>query len=507
MQSQSITLKELFEDEAILSFDGDWLQRVSHLAMDSRRVEPGSVFFALPGQRTDGNAHIPTARRRGALAIVSEIDLSKHKALGTSLTKIQVKGIRSLMARVASRFYAHAHQSLTLTGITGTNGKTTVAFLSRYLLARSQRKVGLVGTIQYALGSYTLPAHRTTPEAIDLHDMFAEMKASDCAEVVMEVSSHAIDQQRVHGLNFDIAVFLNLTQDHLDYHKSLDHYFAVKAGLFTGQVGSPPPVSILSMDDDYGRLLKKKIPRETRVFTFGIDKPEADFAAHDLQLTETGSIFSLDSPVGRFVVKIPLLGHYSVSNALAALAIAYSRGCDLSESIEHLAAFPGVPGRMERIDEGQAFSVLVDYAHTEDALSNALKMLRVITAKNLFIVFGCGGNRDRSKRPLMMKAALAGADKVWATADNPRDEILEQIFDDMRMALKPGDEKRVAFIYDRRRAIHLALKAAQPGDCVLIAGKGHEPYQESKGKVLPFDDRIVTRQILMCFEKYRCPQI
>lgn len=485
-------LSDYFHEGEILAVKGTLDRPISGLAIDSRRVAAGSLFFALPGQRADGASFIDEAVSRGAVAVVTR----KMPALPPAkVTFIQVADARAMLASVAQRFYKFPDRDMTVVGVTGTNGKTTVTHLLKHLLNGDQR-VGLIGTINYDLGARTVPSFRTTPEAVDIFGMLAQMRDAGCRHAVMEVSSHGIDQQRVRGLQFGAAVFTNLTRDHLDYHQTLESYFEVKTRLFTGASGRAPKVSVVNLDDAYGARLAAKLRAEvaeTKVVTFG-ENADAQVRAENIQLRFSHTTFRLVWPGGAMDLDSPLVGRYNVSNLLAAVATAWGLGRDPSVILARLRAFKGVPGRMERIDEGQPFNVLVDYAHTDDALRNALGMLRAITPGRLLVVFGCGGNRDRAKRPLMTRAVQEFADFAFATADNPRNEVLEQIFDDMRPgATSPG---RIAWMDDRQRAIAFALDAAKPGDCVLIAGKGHESYQEFADKVFPFDDRQVAREIL-----------
>ena len=323
--------------------------------------------------------------------------------------------------------------------------------------------------------------------------MMAQMRAANCQHAVMEVSSHGIDQARVLGLEFAVAVFTNLTRDHLDYHETLEAYFGVKSRLFTGEMGTKPKVAVINLDDSYGNRLVGMIPAEVRTVTFG-ENAQALVRAENLQLNFKNTTFRLVWPDGSMDVDSPLIGRYNVSNLLAAIATAWSLGRDPRKFIARLAAFKGVPGRMERIEEGKDYNVLVDYAHTDDALNNALSMLRVITPGRLLVVFGCGGKRDRSKRPMMTAAVQQYADFAFATADNPRGEALAQIFDDMKTGVSKPE--KITWIDDRRRAISLALDTCKPGDCLLIAGKGHESYQEFADTVIPFDDRQVVRELI-----------
>jgi UDP-N-acetylmuramoyl-L-alanyl-D-glutamate--2,6-diaminopimelate ligase len=482
-------LQDFFPADEVAAVKGGLDRPISGLTMDSRRVVPGSLFFALPGLRTDGAAFIDEAINRGAVAVVTQKPVTLPHS---KVTFIQVADARATLARVAQRYYRFPDRELEVVGVTGTNGKTTVTHLIKHLLNGDQR-VGLIGTVSYDLGTRTVPSYKTTPESLDIFGMLAQMRDAGCRQAVMEVSSHGIDQQRVRGLHFSAVVFTNLTRDHLDYHKSLDAYFEVKSRLFAGGTGTPPRVAVINLDDPHGRQLAEKIPPGVRLVTFG-ENPAAAVRAEAVNLEFKRTTFRFVWPGGAADVESPLIGRYNVSNLLAALATCGALGGDVAALLPKLRSFKSVAGRMERIEEGQPFNVLVDYAHTDDALHNALGMLRAVTPGRLLVVFGCGGNRDRTKRPLMTRAVQALADFAWATADNPRSEPLAQIFADMKQGLTaPG---KITFIDERRRAISLALDAARPGDCLLIAGKGHESYQEFADTVIPFDDRQVVRELI-----------
>jgi UDP-N-acetylmuramoyl-L-alanyl-D-glutamate--2,6-diaminopimelate ligase len=485
-------LSDYFHDGEILAVKGTLDRPISGLVIDSRRVVPGTLFFALPGLRADGASFIDEAVSRGAVAIVT----NKMPALPPAkVTFIQVADPRAMLAAVAQRYYKFPDRDMTVVGVTGTNGKTTVTHLLKHFLNGDQR-VGLLGTISYDLGARTVPSFRTTPESVDIYGMMAQMRDAGCRHAVMEVSSHGIDQQRVRGMHFGAAVFTNLTRDHLDYHQTIDAYFEVKTRLFTGATGTLPKVSVVNLDDPYGEKLAAKINAEvsgTKLVTYG-ENPRAQVRAENVSLNFKNTTLRLVWPGGTMEIDSPLIGRYNVSNLLAAIATAWGLGRDPVVFLARLRAFKGVPGRMERIEEGQSFNVLVDYAHTDDALRNALGMLRAITPGRLLVVFGCGGNRDRTKRPLMTRAVQEFADFAFATADNPRNEAITQIFDDMRAGVTAPE--KITWIEDRRRAISLALDMAKPGDCLLIAGKGHESYQEFADKVFPFDDRQVVRELI-----------
>lgn len=485
------TLQKLFPESLRVKHVGNLNRPVSALVTDSRRVIPGAVFFAIPGLRTNGTYFVEEAIDRGAVAVVSESD-----RLYPQTTTIQVDNIREVVARVARRFYGTPDEKLDLIGITGTNGKTTVSYLVQSLLNNSSKtqKTGLIGTVQYDLGERTIPSFKTTPEAIDTFALLKQMADGGCQRGVMEVSSHGIDQQRIFGAEFDVAVFLNLTRDHLDYHKDFETYFQVKRRLFTGEVGKTPKVSVVNLDDEFGRRLFTDLPEDTKVITFSLNNSDADIYLGEYTCDHEGSMFTLHWNGESKSLSTPLAGHYNLSNILAALAVCQGVGLDLHSVFPALKQFTGVPGRMERIEGAAGFDVFVDYAHTDDALDKALGMLREITRGRLIVTFGCGGNRDRDKRKSMMEAAQKHADFVCATSDNPRGESVESILSDMREGVTKPDE--VEYIADRRSAISRALDMAEPGDTVLIAGKGHETMQEFKDRIVPFDDRVVARDLL-----------
>ena len=485
-------VKELIQGNEVLEFNGDGSKVVISLITDSRRVVPGALFFAIEGLRSNGNHYIEEAVDRGAVAIISEQSVGEY----LPIDYIQVKDVRVSLAMVAKNFYKNPDDELTITGITGTNGKTTVSMLLQYFLG-GEEAVGLLGTVRYDLGGRILPSFKTTPESVDVYALLAQMVQNGCKDAVMEISSHGIDQKRVHGLNLDVAVFLNLTQDHMDYHHSMESYYKVKKKLFIDSASrSGPKVAVVNQDCLYGQRLINELDGYMEIVSFGLKK-DAFIRAENIKLLEDRTIFDLVWPNCKTKVESPLLGRYNVSNLLAALAVLYSMGFDFEHALSKLSKFSGIPGRMERIDEGQDFNVIIDYAHTDDALKHACAMLSEITKGAVIVVFGCGGDRDRSKRWPMLTTVMQGSSRVFVTADNPRTESIDQIFSDM--GFQAESEKTfqsVDFIPDRKRAISLALDCAKSGDCVLIAGKGHETYQEFDGSVIPFDDRQVARELL-----------
>ena len=488
--SSAPRLSDYLPEAEILASKGDLDRPLSGLAMDSRRVMPGNLYFALPGRRADGHSYIDEAIQRGAVAIVGG-----RIPTGTAarVTYVQVADPRRALARVAQRYFGFPDKSLDVVGVTGTNGKTTVAGLVQHLLAGPAQRVGLLGTVQYDLGNRLVPSYRTTPESLELYGLLAQMRDAGCRQAVLELSSVGLAQQRAHGLRLGVAVFTNLTRDHLDHHGTLEDYFAVKARLFTGSAGPAPRAAAINLDDPWGRRLAAAVPRGVKLVTFG-ESTDALVRAEPIESGLGGMRFRLVWPGGSLVVESPLPGRYNLSNLLAAFAAAHALGRDPSVIASRLKSFPGVAGRMERIATGQSFPVLVDYAHTEEALRQALGMLRPLTPGRLLVVFGCGGRRDRSERSPMTAAVQAHADLAWATADNPRGEPLAQIFSDMQAGVTAP--AKLAFVADRRRAIGQALAAARAGDTVLIAGKGHETEQELGGTIAPFDDRQVAREVL-----------
>ncbi|MDR2981810.1 MAG: UDP-N-acetylmuramoyl-L-alanyl-D-glutamate--2,6-diaminopimelate ligase [Puniceicoccales bacterium] len=487
--TSSPTLREIFQDIPFLEFAGDWKTPISSLITDSRRVVPGSVFFAIGGLKTNGESFIEDAIARGASAVVTSSAVGKRFQIAC----VRVANVRKTLAAVAKNFYKQPEKKLKVLGVTGTNGKTTVSTLVQYLMQQDSSKWGLIGTVRYEIGGRSLPSHRTTPESPEIFGMMAQMVVAGCEGVSMEVSSHAIDQDRVEGLGFTALAFTNLSRDHIDYHHDMEAYFQVKARPFLGECGATPEVAVINIDDPMGCRLAQMLPSDVKLVSFG-ESPDATVRATDVKLMPGESSFSIIWPGHQGMVRTTLPGHYNVSNVLCALALAYAAGRNLEDLLPAVSSFPGVPGRMERVAPDLPYHVYVDYAHTDDALRNALSMLRKITPGRLLVVFGCGGNRDRGKRPKMTAAVQEMADYAWATADNPRKEAIEDIFEDMKTGVTAPE--KITFIPDRRRAISLALDAANEGDCLLIAGKGHETYQEFADVIVPFDDRHVTRELL-----------
>ncbi|MBV8630311.1 MAG: UDP-N-acetylmuramoyl-L-alanyl-D-glutamate--2,6-diaminopimelate ligase [Silvibacterium sp.] len=472
---------------------------ITGVEYDSRRVCLGSLFVAMQGGTTDGNRYVQSAIAAGAAAIVTDSqntfnELALHHP-GIAVAKV-AHG-RNALALIAANFFAHPEAHLALTGVTGTNGKTTTAFLLDGLLNHAGRKTVLVGTIEYHVAGSVRPSPHTTPESRDLLELFREGVDAGATESVMEVSSHALAQGRVFGLPFDVAMFTNLTRDHLDFHGTMENYFAAKRRLFDGTVLSPPRVAVVNIEDPHGAQLAL-VAREagSEIFSYGLGVGE--FRAEDLRISAAGMRFTLQTPTGGIQLGTPLTGKVNVYNLLAACGAAYARGLTLDQIRAGATALSAAPGRFQTVHAGQDFTVVVDYAHTDDALRNLTALARefvTATGGKVITVFGCGGDRDRTKRPLMGRAAGEGSDFVVLTSDNPRSEDPEAILEDVLPGLT---ETGTPFLreVDRRRAIRLALDAADNGDIVLIAGKGHEKTQALKSGIIPFDDVEVATELL-----------
>jgi UDP-N-acetylmuramoyl-L-alanyl-D-glutamate--2,6-diaminopimelate ligase len=465
-----MTLRELIDAIG----DGAPEVEITSLAYSSGAVEPGALFFCVAGFTADGHDFAPDAVERGAVALVCQ------RPLGLGVPEVLVDDVRAAMGPIAARFYGDPTAELRVVGITGTNGKTTTAFLVREILERAGIQTGLLGTVKRVVGGVEEDVERTTPEAIDLQATFRRMLDAGDQACAMEVSSHALELGRAVGIRYACKVFTNLTQDHLDFHESMESYFLAKRRLF-----HEPGPAVVNVDDDYGLRLADELPD---AITYAIES-DAEVRASDISFEKTGSTFR----VGELELHTRLPGLFNVYNALAALAAARALGVDDATSAAALADADRVPGRFEPVEEGQDFGVLVDYAHTPDSLENVLRAARELTEGRLHVVFGAGGDRDRGKRPLMGEVAARLADRVIVTSDNPRSEDPDAIVDEILAGAGPDVEREV----DRRRAIALAIETAEPGDVVVIAGKGHEQGQEFEGgRKEPFDDIAVAREAL-----------
>ena len=464
------------------------------LDYDSRRVQPGWCFVAMRGSTTDGNRYIDAAVTAGAVAVVSDSVPPRG-----GIAWAQVTRGRRALARLSANFYKRPAERLSIVGITGTNGKTTTTFLVNAMLRSDRRKSALLGTVEYRVGDDIILSPHTTPEALELNQIFARALDAGCTEAVMEVSSHALEQERIYGIPFDVAVFTNLTRDHLDYHATMENYFVSKARLFQGTGIEPPRMAILNVEDEYGKQLVQLCKGRQDVVTYGVE--QGDFRAKELSIGANGSRFTLVMPDEEIPLWTPLLGRVNVYNVIAAAAAASARGVGANAISRATSQLACVAGRFERVDAGQPFTVIVDYAHTDDALRNLTSVAREFLAQRgssgrVLTVFGCGGDRDRTKRPLMGEAAGRGSDFVVLTSDNPRSESPIDIIHDALPGLQRSGT-RYTLEPDRRKAIALAVQDAQAGDIVLIAGKGHEKVQITRDGATPFDDIEVARKALL----------
>jgi UDP-N-acetylmuramoyl-L-alanyl-D-glutamate--2,6-diaminopimelate ligase len=497
-----MTFEQILDGAEVLSRSGN--PGVSGLEYDSRRVKPGDVFLAMRGGTSDGNRYIDSAIAAGAVAIVTDSPKERQRE---GVAWAQVPHGRRALGRLSANLYRHPARRLAISGVTGTNGKSTVAFLLESILTAAGRKSALVGTIEYHVAGKVLPAPHTTPESLELNRLLRDALGDGATETVMEVSSHALDQQRIFGIPFDVAIFTNLTRDHLDYHKTMDQYLGAKQLLFEGCGTDPPRVAVINLDDESGpRLVKVSKSRGSQVLTYG--ESQGDFQAVDVEFTLEGTRFDLLSPAGEVPFWSPLIGKVNVHNIMAAAAAAHARGCSTEAIAQGVANLARVPGRFERVNCGQPFTVVVDYAHTDDALRNLTAIAREFVAQRgqpgrVITLFGCGGDRDRAKRPLMGEAAGRGSDFVVLTSDNPRSEDPRAIMNDALVGLQRSGTK-YSMEPDRRAAIALAIREAAPGDIVLLAGKGHERVQVTREGPHPFDDVQVAREVLSQ-AGYECP--
>ncbi len=478
----ALNLSLLLADVATTDLPGPGVD-VTGIAFRSSSVRPGDAFFCVPGFKVDGHDFAADAVQRGAVAVVATREVP-----GIVVPVIRVPDTREALALASARFFGHPSAAMDVVGITGTNGKTTTTFLLDAIMRAAGRRTGVIGTILTRIGDVPEPASRTTPESRDLQELLARMRDDGVSAVAMEVSSHAIDLHRVEGVDFAAAAFTNLSQDHLDYHATMEEYFAVKSA-FVGMV--PASRRVINIDDEHGALLAASLGAAWTVGT----SPDAAVRATEVIVGPLSCTFRLQAPVGEAMVVLPLAGAYNVSNALVAAGCALALGVPLDVVVAGLCAAPQVPGRLERVDAGQDYVVLVDYAHTPDGLANALRAVRDVTTGRVITVFGCGGDRDPDKRPLMGHIAGTMSDIAVLTSDNPRNEdpvgIVLQVQDGMT-----GTPAHLIIEIDRRAAIAEALRLAKAGDTVLVAGKGHEDYQIFADRTVHFDDREVVREEL-----------
>ncbi len=483
-------LKLLADSIPVREISGPLDREIDGIFYDSRRVQKNGLYVAVRGAHFDGHQFTEQAIERGAAAIVVEQPETHSRA-----TSLVVEDSRVALADLAFTFFKKPALRLKMAGVTGTNGKTTTTFLLKHICDTCGLRSGLIGTVRYEIGERVLPAIRTTPESLDLQELLAQMAGAGCRAAVMEVSSHALAQERTRGLEWDVAVFTNLTQDHLDFHQSMEKYFEAKAALFTGLKDQPNKRvanAVLNIDDAAGEKLVNRLGGGTPVVTYGMNA-RADFRASNYRAEFTGTSFQLDALGKIYLVRIPLIGRFNVMNALAALAASNSLGIGLREAVLSLAKTPQVPGRLEMVPAKRQFQVFVDYAHSDDALLNVLKTLRELGPHRLILVFGAGGDRDQEKRPLMGRVADQNADYSIITSDNPRKEDPLAIIAQVQAGFRTSNFETVP---DRTEAIARAIALAQPRDIILIAGKGHETYQEFADHTIPFDDRQMALRAL-----------
>jgi len=482
-------LADLIRRLRTITIDGPVNRDIGGISYDSRRVGPADLFVAMRGERFDGHLFIEEAIEKGAVAVVGERAGLSHRA-----TMVVVQDSREALAQLASFFYGEPAKKLAMIGVTGTNGKTTTTFLIKHILERANRPSGLIGTVQYEIGRRVIPAHRTTPESLDLQALLRDCLEAGCRNVVIEVSSHALRQNRANEIGFDVGVFTNLTRDHLDFHKGMKDYFEAKTRLFENlRVNEKKsPSAVVNVDDPYGQQLIARFGKDVPILTYGMGV-RADFRASNFKVELSGTSYQLDAREKSYLVRLPLIGRFNIYNSLAALAAAYAAGIDIRTSVAALAKAPQIPGRLEAVSVKRQFQVFVDYAHTDDALTNVLKTCRDLNPNRLILVFGCGGDRDKSKRALMGSVADQLADFTIITSDNPRKEDPQAILRDIEEGFK---RKNYEKILDRKKAIARAIEVAKPRDIVLIAGKGHEKRQEFGDHTIPFDDVEVAVRAL-----------
>lgn len=490
---------DLIAEIAVVRSAGSSAAPITGIEYDSRRIGPGAVFVAMKGGSTDGNRYIEKALAAGALGVITDAaeTFDRYAAIKAEWPILQVEHGRRALAQASSSFFGHPERQLAATGITGTNGKTTTAFLTEALLNSAARTTVLIGTIECHIAGEVRPSIHTTPESRDLFELMAYGATRGSTELVTEVSSHALDQGRMFGIPFDVAVFTNLTRDHLDYHRTMENYFAAKRLLFDGTVYPAPRVAVLNAHDPRSEELATAARYAgAEIRTYGIGK--GDWRAASFRLTPSGASIELETPAGSASLTSRLAGEVNILNLLAALTAAHARGVELAQLAAAVPSLRPVPGRFQPVSAGQPFTVIVDYAHTDDALRNLTALARQMTKASrarVITLFGCGGDRDRTKRPKMGQAAGEGSDFVVATSDNPRSEDPAAILSEVEPGLQSTGVEYVVEL-DRAAAIRLALRAARAGDIVLLAGKGHEKEQILADRTIPFDDSEVALSVL-----------
>ncbi len=485
-----MTLGYLIEPLLVKQIKGEINLEITGINYDSREIESGELFVCISGYNFDGHDFAKEAIKKGAVALIVEkwLDIK-------DITQIKVSNSREALGILATQFYDCPSKDLNLIGVTGTNGKTTVTHLINAIYSAKYNKTGLIGTVKYEIGEEEFPVRTTTPQSLDLQKMMSYMNEKAVRDCIIEVSSHAIEQKRILGCDFNICVFTNLSPEHLDYHDNMESYRAAKGRLFSflglsHKKNNIPKAAVINADDDDADYMKNQ--SAVQVITYGIEK-DADIMAREIEIFPEGCRFVVESPWGSLKINLKLTGRFSIYNALAAITVALIEGFNPNYIKEVLEKVEKIPGRFEKVDVGQDFLVIVDYAHTSDSLENVLSTLKEITHGRIGVVFGCGGDRDKEKRPLMAKVAADYGDNLFITSDNPRTEDPESIINDIEKGLT---KEKVSYIIepDRRKAISKAINWADANDAVLIAGKGHETYQVFKDRTIDFDDREVARE-------------
>ncbi len=491
-----MNLQQLFRFFSFSYEKIDPLTEVSGLCLDSRLAQPGAVFFAIKGSARDGHTGISEAIERGAIAIVCS-DTSQIPASFNGLV-LQVQDVRVILSTLAARFFGTPSQNLFTIGVTGTNGKTSITYLIEHLFNQNGHPTAVMGTINHHFGHKVWATDMTTPNPIELQSRLSQFKSEGASAVVMEVSSHALDQKRADSVFFDVGIFTNLTRDHLDYHKSMEEYHLAKQRLFTElmwKTSKTPCLAIINTDDVYGRTMKVAEPAE--IWTYGMR--DADFEFNVQKVDWGGTEFTLKTPEGKYFCKSPLLGTHNIYNSVAAIAAGVAAKISVDALSDALRSFSGVPGRLQKVKSDRVH-IFVDYAHTPDALKKVLSILKdlrdqISNTSKIWCLFGCGGDRDKGKRPLMAEIAAGSADYIVVTSDNPRNEDPEMILQDIEKGFTADQKTKVTKLINRKKAIEFVITMAKPGDVVLIAGKGHEDYQIIGDQKLEFDDFKIATDI------------
>jgi len=493
-------IKELarsLEEKKIFNFNNIEVEGISY---DSRKVKNNFLFVAIKGTSFDGHLFIKDAVDRGARIIV----VSKRSAiLPSDITEIVVPDTKEALHKLAAEFYGHPSKKIEVTGITGTNGKTTVSFIIKHILESTGKKCGLIGTINYQIGERTINSTNTTPESLDIQQFLSDMLEENCKCAVMEVSSHGLDQRRIEGIHFDAAIFTNIaSHEHLDYHKRFKNYLNTKLRFFSEYLKNSEKenkAGIVNTDDPCSKYFVKTLEKNSiRCVTYG--RKKADIRLLDYSIQRDGNLLTVEAGREKMKFRTGIRGVANVENTLAGIAFAVSRNIPMDSVRDALSSMEDVPGRFESLDAGQDFDIIIDYAHTHHALANLLSSVKKMNPSRIILVFGCGGDRDKTKRPLMGNIAVKMADIVFITSDNPRSEDPEKIIEDVEKGI-PFYRKKYVSLPDRRQAIKEAIKAARKGDCVVIAGKGHETFQVMKNTIIPFDDREEAKKALLGAER------